>query len=320
MFKPGIWTLDNLLRSRRAVARKHFRPNCYIGLYEEALSLNGAGADFWQEVILEPFAVNNAVFKRTAKARFNDFDCKTVELMCEESAARSTFVIHDMAVSDARTACGLFDRLAPKMRGALQFYAPDLCLKVFSVRRPGGRLILIVDSGGHILQIVFPPFVIPISIDEPWLLYPVNRIARAILMRTAVKRLTSLMKDNPGAVQRREILLLCREAREHLRLHRNFHVETYDMLDPPRHRFDAVRAMNIFNRTYFPDAVLSAAIGNIFESLNPGGLFVTGSNQNAGSAVNGSIYRKSAGRFVRLFQSALGSPVDDLVVAARPRN
>jgi hypothetical protein len=318
MFKRGICTVDDLLASRRAAARKHFRPNCYIGLYEEALAVNGAGADFWQEVILEPFAVNNAVFKRTAKNRFSDFDCRTVEVLCE-LPSRRTCVVHDMAVSDARTACGLFDQLAPKLGGALEFYATDLCLKVISVRRPGARLTLVVDPGGRILQIVFPPFVLPVSIDEPWLLYPVNRMARAILMRTAVKHLMSLMEKNQNAVERREILLLCREAREHLRQHPNFHVQAYDMLDRPWRKFDAVRAMNIFNRTYFPDAVLSAAIGNVFDSLNEDGVFVTGSNQNAGSAVNGSIYRKSGGRFIPLYKSALGSPVDDLVAAASTR-
>ena len=317
MFKRGICTVNDLIAAQGSPARKRFRPNYYIGLYEEALTANGIGDNRWQERILEPFAVRNAVFKRTAKERFNDFDTKTVELLCKLPALRSSFAVHDLAVSDGRTACDLFDKLAREFGDALEFYASDLCLKVSSVRRPGERLTLVVDPGSKLLQIVFPPFVLPVSTSEPWLLYPVNRLLRAVLMRTAVKRLMRVLRENRGELEEREILLLCPEAREHLRHYPNFHVETYDMLEMPPRKFEAVRAMNIFNRTYFSDCVLAKAVNNVFESLTEDGVFVTGSNQDAGSRVNGSIYRKSAGRFIRLYQSALGSPVDHLIMATR---
>jgi hypothetical protein len=316
MFKRGICTIEDLAASSRAPLRKRFRPNYYIGLYEQALDTDGIDQDWVQELVLEPFAVNNAVFKRTNKERFGEFDGRSIELLRASPALRRSCVVHDMAISDARTACDFFDKLEPEFGKALQFYATDLCLKVTSVHRRGSRLTVVLDSGGKILQIVFPPFVLPVSTSEPWVLYPLNRILRAVLIRTAVKRLVAELEGDQESLEKRDILLLCREAREHLRRYANFHIETYDMLDEPRRRFDVVRAMNIFNRSYFPDVVLSKAIGNVLTSLNENGVFLTGSNQNAGSIVNGSIYRKCGGRFVRLHKSASGSPVDDLIMAA----
>jgi hypothetical protein len=317
MLKLGICTIDDLVTARRSVARKRFRPNYYIGLYEEALKTETLDDAQWQERILEPFAVRNAVFKRTARERFSDFDDATIQVLRNQQLLRRACTVHDLAVSDARTACDLFDKLVPEFGDALEFYATDICLKVSAIRQPGGRLTLVVDPSGRLLQIVFPPFVLPVSTSEPWVLYPLNRVLRAVLLRTEARKLLSILRERPDEVEQREILLLCREAREHLARYQNFHVETYDMLEPPGRKFEIVRAMNIFNRTYFSDAVLARAVDKVVESLSEGGIFVTGSNQDAGTTVNGSIYRKSGGRFIREYESALGSPIDHLIAAAR---
>lgn len=317
MFKRGICTVDDLIRTQGSVEWKHFRSNYYIGLYEDAVSADGISNGSWQERILDPFAVKNAVFKRTAKDRFNDFDDKTIELLREVPALRSSCAVHDMAVSDARTACDFFDKLVPEFGDTLEFHATDLCLKVFSVRRSGGRLTLVIDPTEKILQIVFPPFVLPVSTSEPWVLYPVNRLLRAVLMRTSVRQLMHERRDGSSELEQREILLLCQAARERLRRYPNFHVEIYDMLEAPRRKYAVVRAMNIFNPTYFADGVLAAAISNVLDSLDEGGIFVTGSNQDAGSTVDGTIYRKVGSGFTPLYKSGLGSRVDRLITATK---
>src|SRR5713226_7042803 len=178
MFKRGICTVNDLIAAERSLTRKHFRRNYYIGLYEEVIAVNGTKDNPWQEWILDPFAVKNAVFKRTAKNRFNEFDSKALELLCGSPAVRESCVVHDMAVSDARTACDFFDKLASEFGDVLEFYATDLCLKVSSLRRHGGRLTVVIDRDERILQIVFPPFVLPVATREPWLAYPVNRLLR----------------------------------------------------------------------------------------------------------------------------------------------
>ncbi|SRR6266851_80802 len=317
MFKRGICKVDDLITAERFLTRKYFRPNCYIGLYEEVMAVNSISDNRWQELILNPFAVKNAVFKRTATGRFNEFDTKTIELLRGLPALRESCVVHDMAVSDARTACDFFDKLASEFGDVLEFYATDLCLKVSSLRRHGGRLTVVIDRDERILQIVFPPFVLPVATREPWLAYPVNRLLRAVLMRTAVKRLMRLLRESGDALERREIMLLCREARVRLQRNPNFRVETYDALEEPPRKYAVVRAMNIFNRAYFPDNVLARAVSNVFESLNEGGVLVTGSNQDAGSTVNGTIYRKIGGGFIPLYKSALGSQVDHIIARTR---
>jgi hypothetical protein len=315
MFKRGICTVNDLIAAERSLKRRYFRPDCYIGLYEEVMAINGNG--YWQELILSPFAVRDTVFKRTTSNRFNEFDSNTLELLRESAPLRESCVVHDMAVSDARTACYFFDKLARELGDELEFYATDLCLKVYSVHQPGGRLTVVIDADERILQIVLPPFVLPVAMNDRWLLYPVNRLVRAVLMQTIVKRVMRLLRDGSGALERREILLLCQEAREHLQRYPNFHVEIYDALEIPQRKYGVVRAMNIFNRTYFPDHVLVKAVGNVFVSLNEGGIFITGSNQDAGSMVNGSVYRKCGGRFVPTYKSALGSPVDHIITGFR---
>ena len=71
--------------------------------------------------------------------------------------------------------------------------------------------------------------------------------------------------------------------------------------------------MNVLNLVYFSEANLKKAILNIISSLNEGGLLVTGSNLEAGSVVNGGIYKKSVLRLEKLATAGSGSQVDDLI-------
>ena len=145
-----------------------------------------------------------------------------------------------------------------------------------------------------------------------------NRLLRAVLMRTAVKRLMRLYREGGAGLERREINLLCREAREHLERNRNFHIETHDVLERPPRSYAVVRAMNIFNRSYFSDDVIAKAVGNVMGSIHEGGVFVTGSNDNAGSTVNGTIYRRDRRGLVPIYISGAGSQIDQIITRLAP--
>jgi len=313
MFKRGICTVQELIAAESQLRGGRFRKNCYIGLYEEALATGGPRVDVTQEAILKPFAIANAVFKRTEKQRFSEFDAMTVRLLREVPALKERCTVHDMAVSDGRTACDFFDQLLPELGDLMEFYATDACIAVTALRRRRGRTTAVVDPQGEILQIVFPPFVLSAAMRERWLPYPVNRVLRALLMRTAVKRLMRLFREGGDGLERCEIRLLCREAREHLERNRNFHVETYDVLERPRRNYTVVRAMNIFNLSYFSADLIARAVSNLLASLDDGGVFVTGSNQDAGSTVNGTIYGKYRGGLVPMYISGEGSQIDHIV-------
>jgi hypothetical protein len=80
-----------------------------------------------------------------------------------------------------------------------------------------------------------------------------------------------------------------------------------------------VRAMNIFNRTYFTDNEIGIGVDNVFSSLEEGGAFVTGSNSDAGSQVNGAIYQKLNDGFTLICSSGAGSEIEHIVNRAGSR-
>jgi hypothetical protein len=75
--------------------------------------------------------------------------------------------------------------------------------------------------------------------------------------------------------------------------------------------------MNVLNLIYFSREDLMKAIANIITSLDEDGLFITGSNLEAGTSVNGGIYKKSGGRLEKLEVSGNGSQIDDLIKTIR---
>jgi hypothetical protein len=76
-----------------------------------------------------------------------------------------------------------------------------------------------------------------------------------------------------------------------------------------------VRAMNILHYGYFDSDSLYKIIGHIYNSLSLGGLFIEGSNENAGSPVEGGIYRKTARGFELVLFPEKSSRIKDLVLA-----
>ena len=68
-------------------------------------------------------------------------------------------------------------------------------------------------------------------------------------------------------------------------------------------------------RDYFAEADLKLAVRNVNLSLNEGGLFITGSNMERGTIVDGGIYKKVRGRLKLLEKSGEGSHVHALILA-----
>jgi hypothetical protein len=322
MFKLGICTLDELLRvnpDRLAEERRRFKKYIYVGLYDEVASLERPGVRDLQESILELFATANGAYKRTSAARFDSFDQRAVEIIGGQDHLRRRCVVHDIAVSDARTSCDFYQRLDGLLGDSLKFFATDYCVRVYSLGLADIRTSVVVDEERNLLQIICPPFVLPIPKKESWL-YPVNRFLRALLLRWPVRVI--LARDSAGdpALLRRETVLICNAAKEIMSRRANFSVEAYDIFKTPTRGYSVVRAMNIFNKSYFSEDALRLAIAIALDSIEDGGLFITGSNQGAGSAVNGGIYQKKHGRVVVLGNSGNGSPINDLIKIYRTKN
>jgi hypothetical protein len=313
MLKFGICSLEQLARSRTFLMSKYLRRACYVGLYEDVGCIDGETGRRWEEEILSGFTLANGAFKRTSRERMGQFDHATIAALKDVACGRKPLVVHDMAVSDGRTACDFFLKLSAEFDDSIEFYATDVCLKVIAVREPGRRTTVVVDDKNNVLQLMRPPFVLPMRAIESWL-FPVNRLLRIVLMRTAAKRALERHKSGDKKLEQREVQLVCREARRLLMERKNFYLDEYDVFEKPPRSHSLVRAMNIFNLSNFPKAAIAAALVNVYESLEEQGLFVVGSNGDAGSTVDGGIYRKVGGGFSCVYSSGKGSAINDVVL------
>jgi hypothetical protein len=282
-------------------------------LYPLACELEPPDRDLVLARILARFPTRNQTLKRTQSTRFASFDAALADQIAEHFGGKR-IEIHDTAVSDGRTAVDLFRALAEHEGLDFSYLASDYAPDVQVVRDDRSSLRVVRDPTDDVLlQVVQPPFVFNVRQGESPFLYPVNRAVLAILLRRRVPDLLArLARGDPGLSTTRVRLLhpSC------LALERDdprFRFERHDLLEPPKRVFDVVRAMNVLNRSYFDHNDLRRAIGNLAASLRPGGLLATGSNEDAGSVVDGGFYRRTEHGFERLASSGAGSPVDDLI-------
>ena len=318
MLKFGTYSLEQLTRSRTSLMNRYVRRTCYVGLYEDAGSINDVLGRRLQEDILSEFTVASGVFKRTSKERMAAFDNAAITIINDLHYRRKPLVVHDMAVSDGRTACDFFLTLSADLDDSIEFYATDVCLKVTAVREPGRRTTVVVDDKNNVLQLMRPPFVLPMRGIESWL-FPMNRLLRIVLMHTTAKRVLERYKSGDEELERREVQLVCREARRLLEQRKNFHLDEYDVFERAPRPYSVVRAMNIFNLSYFPESAIAAALINVYESLEEQGLFIVGSNGDAGSTVDGGIYEKRGGGFSCVCSTGKGSAINEVVLRTPSR-
>ena len=165
------------------------------------------------------------------------------------------------------------------------------------------------------LQIITPPFVFIVVRPESKKLYPLNHLVRYFATIFYMKPLMKDYKAGQPDIERTRFDLLSKECRDRIADTNNFRFDSYDVLSGPTDLFDIIRAMNVLNYSYFPEAQLRKAVENIILSLNEGGLFITGSNMKQGTVVNGSIYKKVGGRMQKLEESGAGSQVDALIAS-----
>ena len=71
--------------------------------------------------------------------------------------------------------------------------------------------------------------------------------------------------------------------------------------------------MNILNLSYFTKDEFNTIINNIYDCLELDGLFVTGSNQDAGTRVNGAIYKKTSDGFNLIHCEGSGSIIKEQI-------
>jgi hypothetical protein len=93
--------------------------------------------------------------------------------------------------------------------------------------------------------------------------------------------------------------------------------DLFDAASKPRlGTFDVIRAANILNRDYFPDAKLAGALANIRGLLNGEGSFLVLARTLTDGTNHGTMFRLGAeGRFAAVMTIGRGSEIADLVMA-----
>jgi hypothetical protein len=301
MIKTGIHHISQLAGSARLKSLFGRNRVISVTLYDQILDL--PNADALAERTLDYFSDERGVYKRTYANRFEQFDSQLLRLLTEQFNPQDPLVLADVSVSDGRTACDLFERLAPHFP-KIAHYASDYSPRVMVLRQ--GRTTLVLSRNNRILETVWPPFVFSATTPENPIYYPVNHAIRLLVKRFLAEPLRA--RYLAGQVKASELQLFSLRALNLLRKDERFHLGEQNILEPlatpePPH---VVRAMNVLNPTYFGPSDLDRILENFHAALRMGGWLVAGSNEDAGSIVHGGIYRKIRTGFEKIWHSGNG--------------
>lgn len=314
MIKTGLYRIEQLSSLRNTGGFFGGTRRASITLYDQLTGIRDG--EKWGEQVLSLFSDGRGAYKRTYGRRFDEFDTSAIRHIAEAFEAERALVIHDVGVSDARTACDFFHSAAARFP-RLTYYASDFEPTLSILRL--GNIKVAMNQNGQILEIVLPPFVFNTIKPEDFRLYPINYLFFQIARKICVPRVLAAWRD--GTIQPSSLSLFCPEATELARRDNRFRLLDHDLLEsaPFPVPVDVVRAMNVLNASYFSERELAQIAARIFHSLVDGGLLIVGSNEEAGSQVRGAIYRKAKVGFVELRRSAAVHDAHHMIVGYAPQ-
>lgn len=314
MLKFGIYNLkqlsnqnlDGFWGKKKYIAVDLFAETSLSGLFNKQLL---------EEAIMRRFTLANGSYRRTHGYRFEEFDADTLRQIKKFFSPDDLLRIHDVAVSDGRTACDFFQKIKRTFK-KISYHATDkdtFVRIIRSRRNPKNRIVK--DEEGNILQIIWPPFVFNIPKKENLVLYPINRFVLFLLLKNPQRLVKWLGLEN---TKEEKINIFSHRAERLQREEPSFSLGAYDLANKMPAKYDIIRAMNVINKSYFTENEAAIIINNLKEGLKDPGILLVGSNKNAGSPVDGNIFLKKKGRINILSQSGNGAPYKELFLA--PQN
>lgn len=300
MFKTGICSLDELKdkRRRRGVFGGRRLPS--IALYAQAAA-HPDGTELAEQV-LDWFADDRGAYKRTYQKRFVEFDNAALGVMQQRFTPDEALVLHDLGVSDARTACDFFALVAgayPKLNYFASDYAPGV--EIVQV----GDATVAYSLDGAPVEVAWPPFVHSVHRHENFLFYPFNYLHRRLAFATLLPKADELRRQGAG----KPLALWSPRAVTLEKSDPRFHLLRHDLTKPlPGRGVSVVRAMNVLNEGYFTGEQLVAAGTHFLDALVEGGLLIAGRNGDPDSPVVGAIYESVGGRFALKWRNGVEVP------------
>lgn len=305
MLKFGIHSKNQIKKQEKFTSFLGQDKKISITLYDQIIE--ESNADELAERILLLFADERGAYKRTYQKRFEDFDKVVLTCLKKNFKNGASLTFHDVAVSDGRTALDFFEKMSQEFTN-IQYTASDYNPKVYVVEK--GKCKVTLSHSGKILEILFPPFVF--NIIKPDVHYPLNYLIKFIVERFIADPLVK--KSHLKKIPAKELLLFAPRVLNASRNDVRFKLLQHNLLEPFDKSAHVIRAMNVLNTSYFSEDEFLKVLKHIYEGLEDGGIFITGSNQEAGSIVNGGVYKKDDKGFEKVWESGEGSPVDQLIV------
>lgn len=287
-----------------------------IDLYQELGACGLPNKERLEEAIMRRFALANGTFRRTHDARFEDFDGDAIRQIKKFFSEDELLRVHDVAVSDGRTACQFFKKLKRNFK-KISYHATDrdTYVKIIeSKKQPKNKIVR--DEEGKLLQIIWPPFVFNIPKKESPFLYPINRLLIKLLEDK--RRLNKWLKLDEKKEKR--ISIFSHEAQKLERDDVSFSLGAYDLFNKMPAKYDIIRVMNVLNRSYFTEEEARKIITNIKSSLKDPGILLVGSNKDAGSPVNGNIFLNKKGAFRIISTFGGGAPYKEIFLESSDKN
>lgn len=311
MFKFGIYTIDKLKKMRSSVGICGIQNPVSITLYEKIQ--NEPDVEILAEKVLLPFSDARGVYKRTYARRFEKFDQQVVSALQNVFINEKNLKVFDAGISDGRTAVDFFRKLDENF-AITQYFATDYDPEIFVYESP--KITVTFNSKGVPLEILYAPFVFyPRQSKIFKILYFGNWCIWIYVKLFLLTAIQNQFKEKKLPLK--NILLFCPQALALAKSESRFQLKKHDLLNPVQGKVQIFRAMNVLNPTYFSQMQIHQVIENIFNALEDGGVFITGSNQNAGTVVDGGIYQKTNDGFTLLESSGQGSVFHEEIVGYR---
>lgn len=312
MIRTGIYKLEKF---DRAALKDIFgrEKNISISLYKQLNKIDNIGEKTkYAEIILNRFNTDRNVIKRTYRDRFNNFDSLSINKIHEQGY--NSISILDLAISDGRASCFFLEQALLKLQN-FQYTGSDIHINYYLNKiDAGSKSFIITDEDQKIIEIVHPPFVWNMARTEGRF-YFINNLLKNHYLK---KARTSFLNNKFAFKEKIEIIHP--DYQTLLTKSKDFRIRKHDLFDLIPGKYSVIRAMNILHTGYFDRDRLSSILNNIYNGLEMDGLLIEGSNENAGSPVDGAIYKKYEKGFKMVCEPENPSRIKDLVLYYRHNN
>lgn len=310
MIRTGIYNLNQLCPSNlKDVFGKE--KNISIYLYQKLSQIeNPEKKVLYAEMILNRFNSARNVIKRTSINRFNKFDDASVAKISEQKYNKISIL--DVAISDGRASCYLLEQSIRHLKD-FSYEGSDIQINYFLNRKKANSSsYIITDQNKKIVEIVHTPFVWNLARTEGQF-YFISNIMKLYFLRRAQTDLY-----NNKYKYQEKIELINHDFKSLLAKSPRYRLSNYNLFEKIPEKYTVFRAMNILHQGYFRKDQLLLIINNIYNGLEINGLLIEGSNEEAGTPVEGAIYRKSEKGFTLIFQPEMPSRIEEQVLNFRP--